>query len=185
MPATRSTPQDRKAKKTTTRAGDSDKFAATTWGTAGIGSLEEMTVPSGQLCLARRPGTQGLIEAGILHNIDSLTAIVDSKHVRRVKGKEEIDVDSIMKDPENVQTMMHTIDRIVCYVVVKPEILMTPNDITNRDPQKIYADMVDLEDKIFLMNYAVGGTRDLERFRGELDESVASVAPSKRVGRKA
>ena len=188
MPATR-TPQDRKPRKTATKKAappsEESKFAPTAWGAGGIGQLTELTVPSGQLCLVRRPGTQGLIEAGILHNIDSLTAIVNTKHVRRVKGKEEIDVQSLMADPENVETLMHTIDRIVCYVVVKPDVHMSPNDVTLRDPDVIYADMIDLEDKMFIMNFAVGGTRDLERFRRELSESVGSVAPSKGTRRKA
>ena len=189
MPATR-TPQDRKPRKTaaakkTAAPTQESKFAPTAWGAGGIGQLTELTVPSGQLCLARRPGTQGLLEAGILHNVDSLTAMVNTKHVRRVKGKEEIDVQSLMKDPENVETLMHTIDRIVCYVVVKPDVQMSPNDVTLRDPDVIYADMIDLEDKMFIMNFAVGGTRDLERFRGELADAVGSVAPSEGTRRSA
>jgi hypothetical protein len=187
MPATR-TPQDRRPRKTATKKtapSEESKFAPTTWGSGGIGQLTELTVPTGQLCLVRRPGTQGLLEAGILHNVDSLTALVNTKHVRRVKGKEEINVESLMSDPENVQTLMHTIDRIVCYVVVKPDVHMTPNDITQRDPEKIYADMIDIEDKMFIMNFAVGGTRDLERFRGELADAVGSVAPSERTRRSA
>lgn len=39
----------------------------------------------------------------------------------------------------------------------------------------IYADAVDLEDKFFVFNYAVGGTRDLERFREQQSAGLGDV----------
>ncbi len=45
-----------------------------------------------------------------------------------------------------------------------------------RDSDTLYADEVSLEDRVFVMNYAVGGTRDLERFRKQYGESVARVS---------
>lgn len=46
----------------------------------------------------------------------------------------------------------------------------------DRDPDLLYADNVDLDDKIFVFNFAVGGTRDLERFRREQAASLASIS---------
>lgn len=45
-----------------------------------------------------------------------------------------------------------------------------------RDPELLYVDEVSIEDRVFIMNFAVGGTRDLERFRGEHAESMAGMA---------
>lgn len=39
----------------------------------------------------------------------------------------------------------------------------------------IYSDEVDLEDKLFIFQYAVGGTRDLERFRGEFGTGLGDL----------
>lgn len=39
----------------------------------------------------------------------------------------------------------------------------------------IYTNEVDLMDKIFIFNFAVGGTRDLERFRGELGDGMGAL----------
>lgn len=39
----------------------------------------------------------------------------------------------------------------------------------------IYADEVELDDKFFVFNYAVGGTRDLERFRSEQSARLGDV----------
>lgn len=151
------------------------RYAPTTWGTAAGTFLEDLVVPSGQLCQVRRPGVEGLIQAGVLNDLDSLTAIVDNKHVKRALGQKQIDASQLKIDGKMIENIMHVTDRIVCYVVVQPRIEMTPNDPTRRESGVIYADMVDLQDKMFILNYAVGGTRDLERFRGELAESVRSL----------
>lgn len=153
------------------------KYAPNAWMSGGVGGMEDLTVPSGQLCLVRRPGLQGLMKAGILHNVDSLTQIVSEKHLKRVGGKptEELDMSSLMADPKALDEVMHVMDRVVCHCVVKPEVHMTPNDVTRRKDGIVYADMIDLVDKIFIFNYVVGGTRDLESFRGGLDQLVGSL----------
>lgn len=152
-----------------------DRYAPTTWGSDSSG-LHELTVPSGQTCLVKRPGVQGLMAAGVLHNLDRLTALVDEQHVRRVKGQpSQVDVQSLMNDPEQIAHVLHTVDRIVSHVVVQPPVEMAPNDITSRKAGQIYTDMVEIEDKMFIFQFVVGGTRDLETFRLQLAESVGSV----------
>lgn len=186
MPAA---PQDRRkpAKKSSTRrttkmvaaeASQTDpdsRYAPTTWGGDSTG-LEDLRTPSGQLCQVRRPGVEGLVKAGVLHDLDSLTAIVDG-HVKTAKGSKvpEINVASLMHDQKSLDNVLHVADRVLCYTVVQPKIQMTPNDVTSRVSGVIYADMVDLEDKMFILNYAVGGTRDFERFRREQNDALRGV----------
>ena len=193
-PSNTKQPQDRKpAKKATKKAAapkantaeqipvpedPMSKYAPNAWMSGGVGGMEDLTVPSGQLCLVRRPGLQGLMKAGILHNVDSLSQIVSEKHLKRVDGKasaSELDMASLMSDPKALDEVMHVMDRVICHCVVKPEVHMTPNDVTRRRDGIVYADMVDLVDKIFIFNFVVGGTRDLESFRGGLDELVGSL----------
>lgn len=169
MPPT--TPQDRKRK---TKKAAEDRYAPTSWGST-TSLFEDLTVPSGQTCLVRRPGVQGLIEAGVLNSLDSLTAIVDEKHIRRVNGEAEIDVNSLANDSGSILNVLHVVDKVVCYVVVKPEVVMPPDDPDERSDDAVYVDMVDIEDKMFLFNFAVGGTRSLESFREERDQLVGSV----------
>lgn len=183
MPGT-GRPQDRRTSRKSANAGASEpqaKYAATTWGSSAD-ALEDLEVPSGQLCLVRRPGLEGLLKAGVLHSLDSLTSLVQSQHIN---GASDSQVDNelalIMSDPMKMDAMLRIIDRVVCYVVVKPEVQMTPGDITSRDTDVIYADMVDLTDKMFILNYAVGGTRDLERFRGELSGRMGHMATGESV----
>lgn len=143
------------------------KYKPTTWGSGNVGGLEDITCPSGQICLVRRPGVAGLIKAGVLHDVDQLSSIVSEKHIRRVEGKPMVDGQSVMQDDEAMSNILHVMDRITCYVVVKPHVEMTPNDVTSRKNGVIYTDMIEMEDRLFIMNYAVGGTRDVERFRRE------------------
>lgn len=44
-----------------------------------------------------------------------------------------------------------------------------------RNPDFLYAAEVDFNDKMFIFQYALGGSADLDRFREEFAESVASV----------
>lgn len=157
----------------------SAKYAPDAWLSGGIGGMQDLTVPSGQLCLVRRPGLEGLIKAGVLRNVDSLSAIVDQKHIKKAKkgqGTGQVDVESIMKDPKALDEILHTVDKVICHCVVKPEVHMTPNDVTRRKDGVVYADMIDLTDKMYVFNYVMGGTRDLESFRGGLDSVVGSLA---------
>jgi hypothetical protein len=48
--------------------------------------------------------------------------------------------------------------------------------VLGRDGDLLYSDEVSLDDRIFIMNFAVGGTRDLETFHQEHEQSMASVA---------
>lgn len=158
-----------------------DKYAATKWGGETVVDLE---VPSGQLCLARRPGLNGLLKAGVLHDIDPLLPLVD-EHVARVEGKvdparreEQMNkqIMDVFKDEAKFATVEHMLDRVVCYVVLKPQILMNPNDITQRKPDKIYADMIDLTDKMFILDWCLGGTADVTSFREKLTTAMGNLA---------
>lgn len=163
-----------------------DKYAPTAWGSSVNGGPVDLELPSGQLILARQPGLQQLIVEGVLHRMDNLTALVDSKHVRKGRtGPDAINVQSLIQDDKALVDLLHTVDRVLCAVVVKPNVQMAPNDITRRVNGVIYADTVGIEDKMFIFNWALGGSRDLERFRRESEAVVGSLAVGEPVGDEA
>jgi len=150
---------------------EENKYAPTTWG----GSTgEDLTVPSGQLCKVRRPGPTALINEGVLHSMDQLTAIVDA-YVTEVEGKPKVNVDSLMKQPSKIIEMIHIVDKVVCATVIEPKVHMTPNDSTSRQNGVIYTDMIDIEDRFFIFQFVMGGSNDLKRFREESEELVGDV----------
>lgn len=173
---------------------------------------ENVTVPSGQTCRAKRLGMEGLIESGILGDADSLTAFVGRKYIIQHKGgkgkpdTEELNVGAVLKDPDALKKMVMLCDRALPVVVEQPEVklhfvdaadgstVMIPPDgspVTvdgkrhKRDKGAVYTDQVGLEDKVFLFNFAVGGTRDIERFRGESAAAMAGVGHGEDIPRPA
>jgi len=151
---------------------EENKYAPTTWGGR---TGEDLTVPSGQLCKVRRPGPTALINEGVLHSMDQLTAIVDS-YVTQVEGKPKVNVDELMKQPSKITEMFHIVDRVVCATVLEPKVEMTPNDSTARKPGVIYTDMIDIEDRFFIFQFVLGGSNDLKSFRKESEALVGDVS---------
>lgn len=102
-----------------------NKYAATQW---GVELTIDLTCPSGQLCLVRRPGVTGLIRAGILDSLDALTGIVQTDHIERVKsGKDPSitseDIQALAQDKEALMAALDLADKVVEYVVLQPSAL--------------------------------------------------------------
>lgn len=76
--------------------------------------------------------------------------------------------DGIPSDPEHID------DKHPNHHVFIPGDAISWED---RVPEFMYLEEVDLTDKIFIFQYAVGGTRDLERFRSEYGELVDGIHP--------
>lgn len=168
---------------------------------ASDAAVEELTCPSGQTCLAKRTGLEGLMYSGQLLKLDSLTSMVDKKHVRRVRGgkgvedADEIDAKSLMGDPNAIKTIIRLADALLPEILVEPRVAIhyTINDedeeevipTEDREPGMVYTDQIDYIDKMFLMNYGMAGTRDAERFRGESGALVGHVLPSEAMARPA
>jgi hypothetical protein len=151
--------------------------------------LEDLDLPSGGLVQVRRPGLQGLIKAGILESLDTLTAIVATETIPKAKGQPKAKPDLTKIDAKQITDAMKVMDDVTLYVVVQPEVrpIIIPDpteddpkhtrEITDdeRDPDAYYIDDFDVEDKTFIVQYAMGGTRDLERFRAESPLALGSI----------
>lgn len=141
----------------------------------------EVTLPSidpetgeHNTCLARRPGPSGLVKLGILDSLDSLTALVNDKHLSDQKA----DADTIKRlagSQKDLAKAMDLMDKVLVACVVDPPVARPPADGEPRDPELLYADDVDFEDKSFLLQWAMGGTGDWERFRRESKQLVDGV----------
>jgi hypothetical protein len=158
----------------------------------GIGLIRpmELELPSGETCLAIRPGAQGLIKAKLLDSLDQLTSLVQVEHIDandpRKASETKVSIEELAKDPEKLDQGLAMIDRVICHVVKAPVVLM---DLTEEeqaarvarglpavDPEAIYASYVDEEDKMFIVQWAVGGTSDLIQFREESAKLMGSLS---------
>lgn len=143
-----------------------------------IGQEEELTLPSGQTCRARKIGMEGLMSAGLIGEADNLTSLVDQKHIRKVKGAngktdgQELNAKSLVKDPKALGSLIEMADRALPLIVVSPRVALSKDEngvipLEDRDPSLIYTDQIDMLDKFELFGWAMGDMAGLESFRGK------------------
>lgn len=157
---------------------------------------EELTLPSGQNCLAHKVRLEDMLSMGLLGEVDSLTAMV-SRYTKTVKGsKKEAEVDTaILGDQAAVQTMMKVADRVIPHVVVSPPVALHFKDVTvgkttvtkaltdeeraeivAKVPGTVFTDQIGLEDKFELFGWGLGGLDKIASFRQGPAGNVGDVA---------
>lgn len=165
----------------------SSPTSASTWKKKTVGGTL-ITVPSGNTALVRRPGMQAFIKEGVIPN--SLMPLIQESMARGSAPTSE-DLSGWMDDPEKLRTIIQLADAVTVSCCIDPEVFEVPMETVmkegvphiqpvpfgdeRRDPNLLYVDEVDFEDKMFLMNVAVGGTADLEKFRQEQESHVVTV----------
>jgi hypothetical protein len=164
-------------------------------GSGAHGPTVELTLPSydengeSNVALVRRLGVQGLIKMGILDSMDSLTGLVSNK-ILEITG--EADAEQLKKIAEaspELRKVLDLVDKITLAAVVQPPVRPVPTEQAPdperpadagvpwdwRNPTALYVDDVDLEDKMFIMNFVVGGSGDLSAFRQATEPALGSV----------
>jgi hypothetical protein len=137
-----------------------------------------LDLPSGNTCLMQPVGMDVFIKQGFIPN--SLLAIVQKALAAGEAGKaDELDMSEFMAealvDPEKIRDIFQVADAVTVYCVVEPRVYPVPTDSVLREEDKLYVDEIDLDDKLFIFNVAVGGTKDLEPFRAATAAGVGSV----------
>lgn len=153
--------------------------AAANWKGRRSGQAHSVTVPSGNVALCNRPGLDSFLRLGLIPN--SLMGIVQRSIQEAQKGKEvtakkmQDEMNKLMEDPTKLADVLDFADKVVCFICVSPKVLMPPPEGEARDENVLYADEVDMDDKMFLFQWAVGGTESVDTFR---EESGANVGAS-------
>jgi len=166
------------------------------YGMGGQGKVFDLELPSldddgdPNVCRARRLGVQGLIKLGILDSMDTLTALV-ATGITEISGKiTAADAAKMAGVSEKMEEAIGLIDSIVMAAVVEPRVypIPKPKTVTDasgnevlvpaepRDPELLYADDVDLDDKLFIMDWTIGGSADYRAFRQSTKDLVGDVA---------
>lgn len=157
------------------RSGNPAKRAAASSVSDFKKKLKSMTLelPSGLVVEARRIRLESLVRQGQVPN--SLLPIVE----KALKKGSSVDVQELVGDDvdmEKIQGVLDMMDELVVATVTNPKVHSTPEDEDERDDELLYVDELDDEDKMFLFQWAIGGTADLEQFRVELQSTLGSVA---------
>jgi hypothetical protein len=140
---------------------------------------EPLELPSGNVALVRPVGMPALIKAGVIPN--SLLGVVQ----KAIRDKRPPDMKSVDWDEQTQLDAIRLFEQCAVFCVVEPKVETPPDDPDERDPDVLYADDVEIDDLIFIFQFAVGGTRDLEQFRGEQAAAVAAVLHGDDLPRKA
>lgn len=153
-------------------------YANGPWATAA--KPVPVKLPSGQWVDMKPPNLEALVAAGVLDKMDSLTSIVDKKHIKPKKSggrvTQELDAGSLMQDTDNLLKVIEVADKVTVFMVLTPKVKLAPADDSEREENQVYTDMIGLEDKMFIFQYASGGGTDLESFRGKLQSNMDNVA---------
>lgn len=124
--------------KTTDKLPDKKKGYGQGWGKTQRYDLE---TPSGALCEVKRPGVNGLIKAGILDSLDSLSAMVSQEVIPNAEGKPKIDAQAVLNNPQQFQDMLDMLDKITIHCVTQPKIQAVPYEQTPElMPQNVLGD---------------------------------------------
>jgi len=121
-----------------------------------------LTVPSGNTCLVKPIGLAAFMKKGVIPN-GLIPLIQDS--IKKGGVPEDVNIESILEDEGKLQQILELADSICVDAVLDPKVAPAPAEGEDRDPNVLYVDEVDFNDKMFIFNFVVGGTADLEQFR--------------------
>lgn len=140
-------------------------------------NIEDLRLPSGEVAQVRRIGPQLFFQAGIVP--DSLAPIVQGliESAQGGKPQSEEDIVKAVMSTGDMEAMFRLVDNVLVASVVSPKVAIRPEDPDDEQDDIFYTDEVDEDDKNFIFQYVVGGTRDWERFRRETSGTVGSVPP--------
>jgi len=126
-------------------------------------SRTTLALPSGLIVRVKKMDSLKLLmsEGEIPNNLIKYVNLAIQDGVVNEKDlAEELD----LGDLQQIQQLM---DRITIECWVEPRIYPVPDDEANRIDDQLYIDEVDLEDKMFVFQWVMGGDADVERFRQE------------------
>lgn len=162
----------------------------------------DLQLPSGNVARVKPVSPTDFMASGMIP--DPLTAMV-RQAIHTKQGLPPSKMEAMLNKPEQLRSAMEMFDRVLTHAVIMPHVEMPPTCIEcgeyntdmqhgedthewqpgERDPQVLYADEVDLNDKVFIFQWCLGGTRDLEQFRHEQQVTVGALSDSKVVRRPA
>lgn len=131
-----------------------------------------LELPSGHTVRVFNPGLKTFLVNGTMPN--SLMSLAE-KALQKGQPLGKSETDNLINDPKKVADMLKFVDDVVLGVVVEPKVHQTPAEASERDDSLLYIDELDDEDKLFIFQWATGGSADLERFRTELAGTLGAL----------
>lgn len=160
-----------------------NKYATTGWASSRL--LEDVELPSGQLCQVQKISMERVIMLGLVDALDSfqaaMAAVKDKKSGKGKKKASEAEEESefmleLFRDPEKFAGLMQTVDKCVVEIVIQPKLHANPSDPEKRQDELIYVDSVDFQDKMVLFGRVMEEVGGVEDFRKRSTNNLGAVA---------
>jgi hypothetical protein len=136
-------------------------YAVTSWGSPFF----DFKTPSGQLCQLKKVDVAELAQAGILDQVSRLPGVA-GELIAKAEGQPPT-VEPVLPDKDTIAAVVDLMNVLIPLVVVQPKIWPLPEGDETRKPDRIYADSVEIADRIAIMNRVLGGLQKLDSFRIE------------------
>jgi hypothetical protein len=149
---------------------DQQITTASEWKAKAAGT--DLRVPSGALCRVRRVDLRIFVKQGRIPN--SLRSIIDQAMGGKQLDEAEM-AKEVMDNPEKLDDMVSMVDSVVVDCVLQPRVKAVPPAGQAKDPDQLYVDELDLNDKMYIFNWCVGGASDLEQFREEQETALGRI----------
>jgi hypothetical protein len=138
-----------------------------------------LTLPTGLVMVAKRVDLRSyLAQNGEVFNplLGLVNEALEKGGMVDMKDALGVDEEEGTVDLERLEEMYAIVEGMVCAMCINPRVHPVPEDEYERDDNLLYVDEIDDEDKMFLFQWAVGGTDDVAQFRQEAESDMASLA---------
>lgn len=162
-----------------------------------------LELPSGNVALCKQITPLAFVTGGMIP--DPLTGLI-TQAINEKRGVNPAKLKALTENTTDIVAALEMFDRVLTNVVIEPPIEMPPTCAVSvgeglcgeyantpvhkdthrsghhayregrRDPNVLYADIVDMDDKMFIFQWALGGTHDLQQFREEQAKRVESLS---------
>lgn len=137
-------------------------------------------LPSGLAVRARRVELRSLVSHGSIPNplMEVVSEALDKGQAMDPQAMMAKDATKDTISLEMIQDMYNMVEAVAVNSFVEPALHPLPEDGVERDDDLLYVDEVEDEDKMFIFQWASGGTDDVAKFREEARASMASLESS-------
>ena len=163
---------------------DHEKYHATAWGVIDDG-LFDITLPSGQVCQARKLEMEDVIRLNIVNELDTFSGMFEDETKEEKKPEEapsELDVIKKMSNSGGMDRLIKTLNTITIDRVVQPKVLPVPFKPGTSEPiphaerePGVYVDVIKFVDKMTIFGKVFDGLGDMADFREESETGVGDL----------
>jgi hypothetical protein len=168
---------------------------ASQWKSKAKPEGQDLPLPSENVARVRTLSPQAFLSSGMIPQ-PLMPMVQKAIHTKKGLNPKDLEKQLAGDDPAMLGTALELFDRVLTHCVIEPPIEMPPpcsecNKYANtpehkdrevaeyhrynegeRNPEVLYADQIDMEDKMFIFQWALGGTHNVSGFLQQLEGSV-------------